>query len=194
MWLIAAARMRIIVGIEKWTSPTSTPSGSNRSFTGQRTKELPRTSIQAYVRTMAPVKKGASVKTSRSERTGGGGGRGGGRPEGRLADAARVEGPEPLAGLDDDGPDVGHVGGRGDQVGGEGRREVDPVLDDHLLHQPLAEPLHGAALDLALDRLRIDGAPDVVGRGGLHDTYMPPLRVPPPARRRPGSGPRPMAD
>ena len=69
MWLIAAARIRIIVGIEKWTSPISTPSGSKRSFTGQRTKELPRTSIQAYVRTMAPVKKGASVRTSRSERT-----------------------------------------------------------------------------------------------------------------------------
>jgi hypothetical protein len=67
-WLIAAARMRIIVGMEKWTSPTRTPDGSNSSFTGHRMNELPSTSIHAYVRTIAPVKNGASVRTSSSDR------------------------------------------------------------------------------------------------------------------------------
>ncbi len=69
MWLMAAARIRIMVGMEKWTSPMRTPEGSKRSFTGQRTNELPSTSIQAYVRTMAPVKKGARVRTRMSERS-----------------------------------------------------------------------------------------------------------------------------
>ena len=44
---MAAARIRIMVGMEKWTRPIRTPDGSKRSFTGQRTNELPSTSIQA---------------------------------------------------------------------------------------------------------------------------------------------------
>src|SRR5262249_25346363 len=67
-WLMAAARMRIIVGIEKWTSPMSTPAGSNSNFTGQWMKVFPSTSVHAYVRTIAPVKNGASVSTRSSER------------------------------------------------------------------------------------------------------------------------------
>ncbi len=46
-----------------------TPEGSKSSRTGQVTSELPSTSIHAYVRTMAPVKNGASVSPSSSERT-----------------------------------------------------------------------------------------------------------------------------
>ena len=47
MWLIAAARIRIIVGIEKCTSPISTPCGSNSSFTGHVMNDWPSTSIHA---------------------------------------------------------------------------------------------------------------------------------------------------
>src|SRR5262249_31165393 len=91
------------------------------------------------------------------------GDRGGRWGDGRLADPARAEGPEALARLDHDGLDVGNVARARDQVGGERRGEVHAVLDDDLFHQRVAEPLHRAALDLALDRLRVDGAADVVG-------------------------------
>ena len=43
----AAASTRIMVGIEKCTRPISTPAGSNSSRTGQVTRALPSTSIQA---------------------------------------------------------------------------------------------------------------------------------------------------
>ncbi len=69
MWLIAAASSRIMVGIEKCTSPTSTPRGVNSIGTGQVTTVLPRTSTHAYVRTIAPVKNGASTSTRSAERT-----------------------------------------------------------------------------------------------------------------------------
>src|SRR2546428_5675380 len=41
---------------------------------------------------------------------------GGGRADGRLAHAARVEGAEPFAGLDDDRLPVGYIGGPPDPV------------------------------------------------------------------------------
>ena len=69
MWLSAAARTRIMVGMEKWTRPTRTPRSVKSIGTGQVTTALPSTSTQAYVRTMAPVKNGASVRTSSAERT-----------------------------------------------------------------------------------------------------------------------------
>ena len=58
-----------MVGMEKCTSPTSTPRSVKSMGTGQVTTVLPSTSTHAYVRTMAPVKNGARVSTRRAERT-----------------------------------------------------------------------------------------------------------------------------
>src|SRR5207249_11606832 len=69
MWLSAAARIRIMVGIEKWTRPTRTPRSVNSIGTGHVMTVLPSTRIHAYVRTIAPVKNGASVRTRIVDRT-----------------------------------------------------------------------------------------------------------------------------
>src|SRR5215813_11567048 len=85
----------------------------------------------------------------------GDGGRG--RADRRLADAASVKGTFPLAALDDLHLDVGHVQRGGDEVAGEQARRGVPLLEDDLLGERVAEPLHGAALDLPLDPHRVDG-------------------------------------
>ena len=57
------------MGIEKCTRPIRTPRSVKSSGIGHVTTVLPSTRIHAYVRTIAPVKKGASVSTSSQERT-----------------------------------------------------------------------------------------------------------------------------
>ncbi len=65
----------------------------------------------------------------------------------------------------------------GSPIPGERGREVDPLLHDHFFHEAVPEALHRAALDLSLDRLRIDRAADVVGGGVLQHAHLTRLRV-----------------
>ena len=58
-----------MVGIEKCTRPTRTPRSVKSMGIGHVTTVFPSTRIHAYVRTIAPVKNGASVRTSSQERT-----------------------------------------------------------------------------------------------------------------------------
>src|SRR6516162_3547364 len=91
---------------------------------------------------------------------GGGGGR-----HGRLADALRAERPEALARLEEQGDDGRRVERGGDLVVEEMRVLRYALFEDHLLEDSVTEPLDGAAFDLSLGALPIDGLSDVVAGG-----------------------------
>src|SRR5215831_12061541 len=91
---------------------------------------------------------------------GGGGGR-----HGRLADALRAERAEALARLEEHGDDGRRVERGGDLVVEEMRILRYALFEDHLLEDGVTEPLDGAAFDLSLGALPIDGLSDVVAGG-----------------------------
>ena len=70
-----------------------------------------------------------------------------------------------------------HVERRRDQVVGEARVRDQAVAGLDLLHQREPEALRGAALDLALDRLRVDRLADVLRRADPDDARQPELDV-----------------
>ena len=80
----------------------------------------------------------------------------------RLADPLDAVRRVRLGILDEHGHDRRHVERGRDQVVGEARVRDHAVARLDLLHQREPEALRGAALDLALDRLRVDRAPDVL--------------------------------
>jgi len=65
-------------------------------------------------------------------------------PDFVLADPPRAQRPLALPALDDLHLDVRHVHRGGDEVAGEQARCRAPILQDDLLHQRIAQPLHGA--------------------------------------------------
>ena len=109
----------------------------------------------------------------------------GGRDERGLADALRAERPLGLRLLDHHDLDVGHAGGRDDVERLERLRDGEPVRDDELLRQRLAEPHVHGALDLPLEQGRVDRPADVVGGDHLLD---PALGVEQHDLRRPAVG------
>ena len=88
------------------------------------------------------------------------------RDERRLADAFGAEGALRFRILDQPDVDLRHVADRRDQI----VVQVLGAAGDELLHQREAEPLRDAAMDLALDEGRVDGAADVVG--GDHAQHL----------------------
>ncbi len=165
----AAARTAIAVraGSQQETAPHG-PSRPRARAT--------RSAVMGKVVTRTPVASSMALASAAA------GGPMGGSPMPRAPN-----GPNPSPALDHDRLDVGHVGRARDQVRGERRREVDPVLEEDLLHQPVAESLHGAALDLPGHALRIDGAAHVVSGDVLEHAHA--ARSPRRPRPRP-RGPR----
>src|ERR687898_1930420 len=107
-----------------------------------------------------------------------GGDYGGGRGYGRgLADALEAVGGLGVGELQDLRPHGRHVEDRGDQVVGEGGILDLTLLYLDLLEQGEPEPLRYATLDLALQRLRVHGLPNILRRRNLHDPHEPELGV-----------------
>ena len=84
-----------------------------------------------------------------------------GRDQRLLADALGAERADRRRVLDQDALDRRHVADGRDQI----VVQVLALAGEELLHQREAEPLRGAALDLAFDQRRIDRAADVVRAG-----------------------------
>src|SRR6266545_5664063 len=95
----------------------------------------------------------------------------------RLTDALHAIGRAWLRILDELRDDRRHVERRRDEVVGEVRVEDLPVPGLDLLHQRQPEPLGGATLDLAFDRLRVDRFPDVLRRPDPDDARQAELDV-----------------
>src|SRR5207253_11257270 len=95
----------------------------------------------------------------------------------RLADPARGERAEPLAGLHDDRLDLGRLDGGRNQVLRERAGQIDAVLVDDALRERVAEAHHDGPLDLALDALRVDRAADVVGGDVAQHLDVPGLGI-----------------
>ena len=88
--------------------------------------------------------------------------RGGRDDRRRLADSLHAVGRVRLGLLDELDDDGRHVERRRDQVVGEARVRDQAVARLDLLHQREPDALRGAALDLALDRERVDRLADVL--------------------------------
>ena len=96
---------------------------------------------------------------------------------GRLADALDAVGRVGLGHLDELDLDGRHVERRREQVVGEARVQDRAVAGHELLHQREPEALRGAALDLALDRERVDRLADVLRRADPDDARQAELDV-----------------
>ena len=84
-----------------------------------------------------------------------------------LADALGAEGADGRGAFDEDGLDGRHVADGGDEI----VVQVLAASGRELLHQRHADALGDAALDLAFDQDRIDGAADVMCRRDLEDLH-----------------------
>src|SRR5918998_2097862 len=95
----------------------------------------------------------------------------------RLADALEAVGGFGVRELQDLHPNGGHVQDGGEEVVRK-RGVLDlAVLYLDLLQQSQTETLRYAALDLALQCLRVHDLPDVLGRRDLHDAHQPEVHV-----------------
>src|SRR5712691_170376 len=93
----------------------------------------------------------------------------------RLTDPAGAERSLALSGLDHDGPDIGHIRRRRDEIAGEERGEVVAGVEHDVLHQGLPRSHDGTALDLTFDALWVDGPPDIVAGHVLEELDGPRL-------------------
>ena len=89
-----------------------------------------------------------------------------GRDHRLLADSFRAEGPDRRRIFDQDRLDRRNVARRRNQI----VVQILAFAGEEFLHQRHAEALRNSALDLAFNQSRIDGAPDIMGRGHLQHT------------------------
>src|SRR5699024_175878 len=76
------------------------------------------------------------------------------------------------------GDELRQVGGTGEQVVGEGRRQQGPrVVVDRLFEQCLGDPLREPAVHLPVDQERVDHVADVIDAYVLADLHLPRLGV-----------------
>src|SRR5207249_9263001 len=99
------------------------------------------------------------------------------RADRRLADAARAERAQALAGFDDEGLDLRRRGGVRDDVAGEAGRLAHAVYQGEIFAQRVADALRHRALDLALDALRVDRPPNVMAGRVLENPNLPGIQV-----------------
>src|SRR3954471_14502056 len=120
---------------------------------------------------------GDALQLAPGGRAQGGGHRGRGRDVGGLAHALEAVRRLGIGVLQDLHPHGRHVEHGGQEVVGERRVEDLPVADLDLLEQREAEALRRPALDLALERLRVHRAADLLRRRELDDAHESELAV-----------------